>query len=408
MLLSGIQSLEAGPPIKTFEGDGLAEVAFSSSAVSHTETRRADIRKSPASLTVEPTMKNSLVWRVLAGLLIAISYLLVGAEDPLPRPPGEARETRLQNLKQLTFGGQNAEAYFSSDGARLIFQSTRPPFECDQIFTMNTDGSNVRLLNSGKGRTTCPFFFLEGKRFIYASTHLAGDACPPAPDRSRGYVWPIYEAYEIFSANLDGSGLVPLTKSPGYDAEGTISPDGGKIVFTSMRSGDLDIYTMNADGTGAKRLTFEKGYDGGPFFSWDGKTIVYRAHHPKTKEDLREYETLLAQKLIKPTRAEIFLMSAHGSNKRQVTNNGAANWAPFLHPNNRQIIFSSNLHDPERRSFSLYLVNVDGTGLERVTYGARFDSFPMFSRDGKRLVFASTRNAKDTREFNIFIADWVW
>jgi TolB protein len=230
-------------------------------------------------------------------------------------------------------------------------------------------------------------------------------------DRSQGYVWPIYASYEIFSAYLDGSGLTRLTKNPGYDAEATISPDSKKIVFTSMRSGDLDIYTVNADGTGIRRLTSEKGYDG-PFFSWDGKTIVYRAYHPKTKKELKEYETLLSQNLIKPTRAEIFMMSASGSNKRQVTNNGAANWAPFLLPNNRQIIFSSNLHDPEQKSFSLYFNNIDfnnidGTGLERLIYGARFDSFPMFSRDGRKLVFASTRNSKEPREFNIFIADGV-
>lgn len=352
-------------------------------------------------------MKDSLKRFLLAVVLIAFSSLLVRAEDPLPRSPTEIHEKRLRNLKQLTFGGQNAEAYFSFDGSTIIFQSTRPPFECDQIFSMNVDGGDVKLLNSGKGRTTCGFFFPDGKRIIYASTHLAGDACPPAPDRSQGYVWPIYPSYEIFSANLDGSGLKRLTKNHGYDAEATISPDGKKIVFTSMRSGDLDIYTMNASGSGTKRLTNEKGYDGGPFFSWDGKTIVYRAYHPKTKEELKEFEALLKQNLIKPTRAEIFMMSADGANKRQLTNNGAANWAPFLHPNNRQIIFSSNLHDPERRSFSLYVINVDGSGMERITYGARFDSFPMFSRDGKKLVFASTRNATEPREFNIFIGDWV-
>jgi Tol biopolymer transport system component len=351
-------------------------------------------------------MKTSLLLLALAGSLIPFSFLSVRAGDPTSRPPEEAREARLRNLKQLTFGGQNAEAYFSYDGTKIIFQSTRPPFECDQIFSMNVDGSGVKLLNSGKGRTTCGFFFPDGKRILYASTHLTGGACPPAPDRSQGYVWPIYPSYEIFSANLDGSGLKRLTKNPGYDAEGTISPDGKKIVFTSMRSGDLDIYTMNADGSGGRRLTTEKGYDGGPFFSWDGRAIVYRSFHPKTKDDLKEYAGLLKQNLIKPSRAEIFLMSADGSNKRQVTKNGAANWAPFLHPNNRQIIFSSNLHDPERRSFSLYLINVDGTALERVTFGARFDSFPMFSRDGKKLLLASTRNAKEPREFNIFIADW--
>jgi TolB protein len=353
------------------------------------------------------TMNILPVLPAFVSLGIAVSILAVRAQEPIPSQRVEAQETRLKNLRQLTFGGQNAEAYFSFDGNKLIFQSTRPPYECDQIFSMNVDGSDVKLLNSGKGRTTCGFFFPDGKRFLYASTHLTNENCPPAPDRSKGYVWPIYPTYEIFSANIDGSGLKRLTKSSGYDAEGNISPDGKKIVFTSMRSGDLDIYAMNADGSGAKRLTTEKGYDGGPFFSWDGTTIVYRAHHPKTKEELKDYESLLKQNLIKPSRAEIFIMSADGSNKRHLTNNGAANWAPFLHPNNRQIIFSSNLHDPERRSFSLYLIDLDGSELERITHGARFDSFPMFSRDGTKLVFASTRKAKEPREFNIFTADWV-
>jgi TolB protein len=355
---------------------------------------------------IKSIIKISHVWPTLVGLLIAVSFA-VRAQEPIPAQRAETQEKHLKNIRQLTFGGQNAEVYFSFDGNKLVFQSTRPPFECDQIFSMNVDSSDVKLLNSSKGRTTCGFFFPDGKRFIYASTHLTNDNCPPAPDRSKGYVWPIYPSYEILSANIDGSGLKRLTKNPGYDAEGTVSPDGKRIVFTSMRSGDLDIYTMNADGSGVRRLTTEKGYDGGPFFSWDGTTIVYRAYHPKTKEELKEYESLLKQNLIKPLRAEIFIMSADGSNKRQLTNNGAANWAPFLHPSKRQIIFSSNLHDPERRSFSLYVINVDGTGLEQVSHGARFDSFPMFSRDGKKLVFASTRNAKEAREFNIFIADWV-
>jgi len=352
-------------------------------------------------------MKHALVWPVFAAVLFIVGSRFVSAQGPLPGPPESIRENHLQNLKQLTFGGQNAEAYFSFDGTKIIFQSTRPPYECDQIFSMNVDGSDVKLLNNGKGRTTCGFFFPDGKRFIYASTHLAGERCPPAPDRTQDYVWPIYPSYEIFSANLDGTGLRRLTKNPGYDAEGTISLDGKKIVFTSMRGGDLDIYTMNADGSGTRGLTTEKGYDGGPFFSWDGKTIVYRAYHPETKDELKQYESLLKQNLIKPTRAEIYVMSADGTNKRQLTSNGAANWAPFLHPNNRQIIFSSNLHDPERRSFSLYLINVDGSGMERITHGARFDSFPMFSRGGQKLVFASTRNATEPHEFNIFIADWV-
>jgi Tol biopolymer transport system component len=272
---------------------------------------------------------------------------------------------------------------------------------------MDVDGGNLQQLSTGKGRTTCAYFFPDGRRLIYSSTHLAGDDCPPEPDRSQGYVWPIYASYDIFSINADGLELTRLTTEQGYDAEGVIAPDGSRIVFTSARDGDLDIYTMSADGSDVRRLTDAKGYDGGPFYSWDGRYIVYRAYHPDTEEDLKTYQDLLDQNLIRPTRAEIFVMQADGSHKRQVTDNGAANWAPFMHPNNRQIIFASNLHDPERRSFSLYVVNVDGSGLERVTYGARFDSFPMFSRDGKKLVFASSRNARAPREFNIFIADWV-
>jgi TolB protein len=345
---------------------------------------------------------------VVMGLgVLAIGSFLARGQDQPHAALTDPRERHLANLVQLTFGGQNAEAYFSFDGTKLIFQSTRPPFGCDQIFTMNLDGSEVRLVSTGKGRTTCAFFFPDHTRFVYASTHLSGDDCPPKPDRSRGYVWPLYPSYEIFSANLDGSNLTRLTDNWGYDAEAALSPDGQTIVFTSLRDGDLDIYRMSADGTGVRRLTYQRGYDGGPFFSWDGRWIVYRAYHPKSDEELRAYDALLGENLMKPTRAEIFVMAADGSQQRQITDNGAANWAPFMHPDNRQIIFSSNLHDPERRSFSLYQINLDGTGLERLTYGARFDSFPMFSPDGKKLVFASTRNAKEPSEFNIFMADWV-
>jgi Tol biopolymer transport system component len=310
-------------------------------------------------------------------------------------------------VRQLTFGGQNAEAYFSRDGTKLIFQSTRQPYACDQIFSMNVDGSDPQRLSGGAGRTTCGFFFPDGERYVYASTHLAGKPCPPPPDRSRGYVWPIYRSYEIFSARIGGTSISRLTRNAGYDAEAVVSPDGTRIVFTSLRRGDLDIYLMNADGSGVTRLTSDKGYDGGPFFSWDGRRIVYRAHHPQRAAEIAEYEALLNRDLIRPTRAEIFIMDADGSGRRQVTANGAANWAPFLHPDNRQIVFSSNLHDPERRTFSLYSIGVDGKGLRRISDGARFDSFPMLSRDGRKLVFASTRNAAAPGDFNIFIADWA-
>jgi Tol biopolymer transport system component len=318
----------------------------------------------------------------------------------------DPREKRLGSLRQLTAGGQNAEAYFDWAGTRLIFQSTRPPYGCDQIFTMKTDGSDVRLVSTGRGRTTCGFYFPDGKRVIYASTHLGGEACPPPPDRASGYVWPIYPTYEIFAADADGKNLKRLTDNHGYDAEGAVSPDGRRIVFTSLREGDLDLYVMNADGSEVRRLTDRFGYDGGAFFSWDGRSIVYRAAYPETPAERDEYRALLGQGLVRPRRLEIYKMRADGTDVRQVTQAKAASFAPFMHPNNQQIIFSSNLHDPTGRAFALYLVNVDGSGLERVTYAESFASFPMFSRDGRRLVFCGTRGAASPREINVFLADW--
>ena len=319
--------------------------------------------------------------------------------------PDASSQKHLRNIRQLTFGGQNAEAYFDATGTRLIFQSTRPPYGCDQIFTMNDDGSDVRLVSTGKGRTTCGYFFPDGKRIIYASTHFGGDACPPPPERSGGYVWPIYPSYEIVSADADGGNVTRLTTHDGYDAEGAVSPDGKRIVFTSLREGDLDLYVMDADGGSVRRLTDRPGYDGGPFFSWDGKSIVFRASRPEGAA-LAEYRALLQRGLVRPGVLEICLMRADGTGRTQVTKNGAASFAPFLHPNNQQIIFSSNIHDPSGRSFALYLVNVDGSGLERITYADTFASFPMFSRDGRRLVFTANRNAAAPREQNVFIADW--
>ena len=318
----------------------------------------------------------------------------------------DPRERRLRNLRQLTAGGQNAEAYFDWIGTRLIFQSTRPPFACDQIFTMNADGGEVRLVSTGRGRTTCGFFFPDGKRIIYASTHLADAACPPPPDRSAGYVWPLYRGYDIFAADADGGNPTRLTDGDGYDAEGAVSPDGRSIVFTSVRDGDLELYRMDADGAGVRRLTDRTGYDGGAFYSWDGRFIVYRAATPADDAERDEYRALLRQGLVRPRRLEIFVMRPDGSGVVQVTRNGAANFAPFMHPDSRRIVFSSNLHDPTGRSFALYLIGVDGTGLERITWAEPFASFPMFSRDGKHLVFSGNRNATG-RDMNIFIADWA-
>lgn len=318
-------------------------------------------------------------------------------------------ETRLANIRQLTTGGENAEAYFSFDGKQLIFQSKRDDLQCDQIFRMNIDGSNVRRVSNGEGRTTCSFFFKNGKKVLYGSTHLGAKECPPNPDYSKGYVWAIYPTYDIFTANADGTNIKQLTKSKGYDAEATVSPNGKKIVFTSMRDGDLDLYSMDTDGKNVKRLTTELGYDGGAFFSPDSKQIVFRAYHPKTDAEIARYKQRLAEDLIEPNNFEVWVMNADGSNKRQVTRLGAASFAPFFTPDGKKIIFCTNhfASDPRKRNFDLALINVDGSGLERVTYNESFDGFPMFSPDGKKLVFASNRNAAKQGDTNVFIADWV-
>ncbi|MFN2578915.1 MAG: TolB family protein [Pyrinomonadaceae bacterium] len=316
------------------------------------------------------------------------------------------QEKHLRNVKQITFGGENAEAYFSADGKKLTFQSTRDGRDCDQIYTMNIDGSDVRMISSGDGRTTCSYFFPNGKRILYSSTHLGGKQCPPRPDFSQGYVWAVYDTFDIFTANPDGSGLKRLTTTPGYDAETTINRQ-GKLVFTSKRDGDLDIYTMDADGRNVRRLTNELGYDGGPFWSYDGKQIVYRAYHPQAEKEKSNYVALLKQNLIRPTVLDIWVMNANGSNKRQVTNLNKASFAPYFFPDGKRIIFSSNVADPKGRDFDLYVIKTDGTGLERITYNDTFDGFPMFSPDGKKLVFASNRHGAKQGETNIFIADWV-
>ena len=311
--------------------------------------------------------------------LTILSFCLATASTkPLAKSaaPTAPEEKHLRNVTQLTFGGENAEAYFSADGRRLIFQSTRDGHGCDQIYTMNVDGSNLKMVSSGTGRTTCGYFFPNLGRLLYSSTHL-------------------------------GDKLKQLTNTPGYDAEATISTSGKKIVFTSTRDGDLDIYSMDANGGNVRRLTNEVGYDGGPFYSRDGKQIVYRAYHPQNEKEKADYLKLLKANLIRPTTLELWVMNADGSNRRQITRNGKANFAPYFFPDGKRIIFASNMDDPKGRNFDLYAINLDGSGLERITDNDTFDSFPMFSPDGKKLVFASNRNAKVRGETNVFIADWV-
>ena len=314
-------------------------------------------------------------------------------------------EKHFKNVKMLTTAGENAEAYFSFDGKKLVYQATFDSMECDQIFTMNLDGSDRQLISTGKGRTTCAYFYPDNKKILYASTHKADEKCPPPPDRSKGYVWKLYETFDIFLK--DGDELKQLTDTPGYDAEATISPKGDKIVFTSLRNGDPEIYTMNLDGSDQTRLTFEKGYDGGPFFSPDGSKIVFRASRPKTEQDMKDYNDLVENGYVRPTALEIYVMDADGKNMKQITNLGKASFAPFFHPSGKKIIFSSNYQGDNPRDFNLFMINIDGTGLEKITFNPSFDGFPMFSPDGKYFVFGSNRFNKKESDTNVFIAEWV-
>jgi len=325
----------------------------------------------------------------------------------------EKEKKHFKSVKQLTFGGDNAEAYWSFDDSKLVFQARNPRWNisCDQIFVMNPDQpldsiNMPKMISTGKGRTTCSYFLPGDTLIIYSSTHLGGESCPPEPKKEKGhYVWPIYDTYDIFVADLNGNIVKQLTNEPGYDAEPTVSPDGKKIVFTSTRSGDLELYTMNIDGTDVKQITNQLGYDGGAFFSPDSKQIVFRSSRPKTPEEIKKYKDLLAQGLVEPSEMEIYVCNADGSNLRQVTNLGGANWAPFFHPSGKKIIFSSN-HKTKSIPFNLYMINIDGTGLEQITFDHVFDAFPMFSYDGKKLVFGSNRNNRGTYDTNLFLAEW--
>ena len=316
-------------------------------------------------------------------------------------------EKHLKNIKMITNGGENAEAYLSFDEKKLIFQASVGDIKCDQIFIMNIDGSDKHMVSNGKGKTTCSYFLPGDDKIIYASTYLADENCPPPPDFSKGYVWKLYDSFDIFEANADGSDLKQLTFTDGYDAEATVSPKGDKIVFTSMRDGDPEIYVMDLDGSNQTRLTFEKGYDGGPFFSLDGTKIVFRASRPKTEKELADYNDLVVNGLVRPTALELFVMDADGSNMHQVTHLGKASFAPFFFPDAKKIIFASNVNSKTGRNFDLYMINTDGTGLEQITFNETFDGFPMFTRDGKTLVFASNRFNKKKGDTNIFTAEWV-
>jgi Tol biopolymer transport system component len=355
-----------------------------------------------------PAMKRCLP--LLALISCATPWNTGPASEPPAAPSATLlpEETRLADLRQLTFGGENAEAYWSFDGKQLSFQARRGDMACDRIFRMTVDPIAEAQVSSGKGATTCAHFLPGDQELIFASTHLGGDACPPKPDRSMGYVWAIYDTYDIFKVRADGSGLTRLTESPGYDAEGTVCAKDGSIVFTSVRDGDLELYRMDKDGKNVRRLTHTPGYDGGAFFSADCSKIVWRASRPRPGKELEDYKALLARGLVRPSKLELFVANADGSEARQITWLDAASFAPFFHPSGKRILFSTNYGDPKGREFDIWAVNVDGSNLERITYAPGFDGFPMFSPDGRWLVFSSNRaTAPGQGDTNVFLARWV-
>jgi TolB protein len=321
---------------------------------------------------------------------------------PRASDPGEPH---LTNIRQITDGGENAEAYFSRDGRWITFQSSRDGRTCDQQYVMRADGSGLRRVSNGNGKTTCGWFLPGSDRLFFGSSHMHDSLCPPKPDPSKGYVWPL-DKFDIFTVSREGGDLRRLTNYNAYTAEAVLSPDGKRIVFTSLKDGDLDIYTMNVDGTDVRQLTRTPGYDGGPWWSPDGSKIVYRAHHPKDSLELRQYRELLVQGFIRPSKVELFVMNADGSDNRQITQLGGANFGPSWTPDGRRIIFASNHQNPRSRNFDLFLVNLDGSGLERVTTNGEFDGFPMFSPNGRQLIWASNRFDAKPGETNLFVADW--
>ncbi|MBS1489648.1 MAG: PD40 domain-containing protein [Bacteroidetes bacterium] len=363
-------------------------------------------------------MRNITLFILFVSL---VSLSLTNHKNPHPGTEADsvhyAREKHFKNIRQLTFGADNAEAYWSFDGKKISFQSNNSAWglHCDQIFYMPVSGMDLShgekpsLISTGEGRTTCAYFMPDGKSVLYASTHLGSKECPKDVERKPGgkYLWPIYDSYDIFVADLKGKITGRLTDTPGYDAEATVSPKKDKIVFTSMRNGDLDLYTMDIDGRNVKQITHELGYDGGAFFSPDGKKIVFRASRFNSDEEKKEYIDYLKQGLVAPTSMEIFTCNVDGSDLKQVTHLGKANWAPYYHPSGKKIIFSSNHKSKRGFQFNLFMINEDGSGLEQISHDTVFDSFPMFSPDGKKIIFASNRNNGGTHNTNLFVADWL-
>jgi TolB protein len=314
----------------------------------------------------------------------------------------EARH--LKDIRQVTSGLARAgEGYFSPDGQSIIFQAVpnappsifhrpKPDEDGYQIFLGPLkDDAPATMVSTGKGRCTCSYFHPNGRSILFASTHLnpSTETEPPkgpAYSRTARYRWEFPDAMDIFAADRDGKNLVRLTDTPGYDAEGSYSPDGSKIVFTSFRDGDGEIYIMDADGRNPRRITKAKGYDGGPFFSPDGKRIIYRSD--------RKGNDLL----------QVYVNNVEGTAERALTSNEFVNWGPYWHPDNRHIIYATSRHG--HANYELYLMDVDNGSEERITYHEGFDGLPVFSPDGKRLMWTSSGRTAD-RKSQLFIAGFT-
>ena len=327
----------------------------------------------------------------------------------------EPDETRFLELYQLTFGGENAEAYWSFAGDRLVLQRRHPVegVDCDRIYVL--DDGELTQVSSGRGVTTCAYFLPGDREVLFASTHGEHASCPAPPDRSKGYVWKLHPEYEVYVVDLESGTERQLTDAPGYDAEGTVSPLGDRIVFTSVRSGDPELWTCDLAGGALHQVTDSPGYDGGAFFSHGGDRLIWRAtaFTPGAEADEQAaFAQLLEEHLVRPSAMELVTSLVDGTLRRTLTSLGGANWAPYFTPDDRHVLFSSNHHvGPRSRNFDLFLVPSEGgphgaESAERVTTYEGFDSFPMFHPRGEWLAFSSNRGGSVEGETNVFLARW--
>ena len=327
---------------------------------------------------------------MILGVITFAAALAVGFEPLGDDPKNEARH--LRNVRQVTTGFARAgEGYFRPDGQAVIFQASESAEGDYQIYTLDlAPGSKPTMVSTGRGKCTCSYYHPDGKSILFASTHLDANASAkkkgPAYSRTERYRWDFDAAMDIFRAAPDGTNLVRLTDAPGYDAEGSYSPDGTRIIFTSFRDGDGEIYIMDADGKNPRRITRSKGYDGGPFFSPDGKKIIYRSD--------RKQNDLL----------QVYLNNPEGTAERALTSNDAVNWGPFFHADSRHIVYSTSLHG--HQNYEIYLLDTETGRQDRVTYRDGFDALPVFNGDGSKLLWTSKGRAAD-KTSQLFIADFT-